>query len=236
MEPPRRAVSPELLRIGNDLRVAEKAGDALDIRLCHLLLDTVGTKAGDLASDIDVSFVDRVAEVMPGVAAYDEGSGLAHKGAHMADRARHDDGDALHRDPAARAGVAFDDDEPPAPGRGRRLRGVAAHPHRPAHDVLGETGPGMPVDDNLGRRIHAGAIITDMPLDLDMNGCRQPDRYGVGAVRVQYAPMMFIIRRANPVQLLVQLPNRALREVDLDHANSPIGDARNRPSPDAVPR
>src|SRR5271166_271714 len=94
----------------------------------------------------------------------------------------------------------------------------------------------MAVDDNLGRRIHAGAVIADMPLDHDMNGHGQADSDGVGAVRVHHPPMMFIVPRANSVQALVQLPDRALREVDLDHANSPIGDARNRPSPGGAPR
>jgi hypothetical protein len=75
----------------------------------------------------------------------------------------------------------------------------------------------MAVDDNLGRRVHAGAVIADMPFDLDVNGRGEPDGNGVGAVRVHYAPMTFIVPEADSVQPLVKLPDRALREIDLDH-------------------
>src|SRR6516165_2138364 len=94
--------------MGNDLRAAEERSDPMEIGRHHLLLHAVGAEAGDLAGDKDVDLVDRIAEVMPGVAANDEGTCLAHEGAHMAHRATDHDGDALHRNAAARAGVDFD--------------------------------------------------------------------------------------------------------------------------------
>ena len=75
----------------------------------------------------------------------------------------------------------------------------------------------MAIDDNRRHRVHAGTIVTDMPPDLDMHGRREPDRDGVGAVRVHHLPMMFIVPRTDPMQPLVQFPNRTLREIHLDH-------------------
>jgi hypothetical protein len=40
---------------------------------------------------------------------------LRHEGRHVADVAMHDDVDALHRDAAARRGIALDDQQPAAP-------------------------------------------------------------------------------------------------------------------------
>ena len=64
---------------------------------------------------------------MVGVAADDQRTGLTHKRAHMPDRTANDDGDALHRDAAARTGIALNDDEPAATGGRSGLRGIAAH-------------------------------------------------------------------------------------------------------------
>src|SRR5208282_4413619 len=115
IEPPRRAVTLEPPRIGGDLGAGEKAGDAFDVGRRHLLLHAVGTEAGDIAGDKDVGLVNRVPEIVAGVAAHDEGTRLAHKAAHMADRTADHDGDAFHRNAAARAGVALNDDEAAAP-------------------------------------------------------------------------------------------------------------------------
>ena len=42
--------------------------------VAHLLLDAVGAEARDLAADVDPRLVDRVAEVLAGVAADDQAS------------------------------------------------------------------------------------------------------------------------------------------------------------------
>ena len=217
IEAPSRAVTPETRSIGDNGGTVEEGSDALDIGLRHLLLNAVGAEAGDSASDKDLGLVNRVAEVLTGVATNDQGAGLAHKRAHMADRTGNDNGDSFHRDAAARAGIAFDDDEPAAPrGRGG-LRGVAAHADRPAHNVLGEASAGMAVDDNRRRRVHAGAVIADMPLDLDMHRFGDADCDRVGAVRIQHLPMTLICPGGEPVQSLVQRGYRTPSQIDLDH-------------------
>ena len=75
----------------------------------------------------------------------------------------------------------------------------------------------MAMDDDRRRCVHARAVISDMAVDLDPNGCGEPDRDGVRAVRVYHPPGMLIVSGANPVQPLVQLPDRALGEIDLNH-------------------
>ena len=118
---------------------------------------------------------------MAGLAADDQRAGLAHKRAHMPDRTANDDGDALHRDTAARARTSLNDNGPAAARSRRRLRGVAAHAHEPAHYVLGEPGAGMAVHDHRGRRVHASAIVTDMAFDLDIDPLGDADSDIVGA-------------------------------------------------------
>src|SRR6266849_1641577 len=91
----------------------------------HLFLDAGGAEAGDLAGDEDLLLVERITEIVIGVAADDERTGLSHEAAHMADAAADDDVDALHRDAAARAGIALDDEHAAASRGAGRLRGVA---------------------------------------------------------------------------------------------------------------
>src|SRR5271157_2796637 len=86
IEPPCRPVTPEPRRVGGDLGIAEKGGDMPDIVLRHLFLDTVGAEAGDSAGYKDLGLVDRVAEVVAGIAADDQRARLAHETAHMPDR------------------------------------------------------------------------------------------------------------------------------------------------------
>src|SRR5262245_3776231 len=112
IEAPCRAVTPETSRIPSNPGTIEETGDAFDIILGHRLLDAIGAEARDSAGDVDPSLVERVAEVMAGVAADDQRTGLAHECAHMPDRTANDNGDALHRDAAARTGVALNNDEP----------------------------------------------------------------------------------------------------------------------------
>src|SRR5271155_4712398 len=105
---------PKMGRIGGDAGAIEKGSNLLDIALRHLLLDAVGAQAGDGAGDKNLGLVERVAEIVAGVAADDQPAGLAHERAHVPDRTANDDVDALHRNAAAGTGVAFDDDEPAA--------------------------------------------------------------------------------------------------------------------------
>ena len=95
--------------------------------------------AGDRAAHVDARLVDRVAERVAGVAAARRGAPrLRHERAHVADRAADDDVDALHRDAAARDGVAVHDEQAAVAGRAGRLAGVAVDDDRARHHVLGE--------------------------------------------------------------------------------------------------
>ena len=80
----------------------------------------------------------RIAERIAGIAEHDEIAGLRHEGRHVADRALHDDVDALHRDAAARRGVALDDQQAAAAGRAGLLAGIAFDMHVAGHHVLGD--------------------------------------------------------------------------------------------------
>src|SRR5271170_6125024 len=208
---------PETGRITGHAGAVEQAGYVLDISLRHLLLDAIGAKAGDRTGDKDLGLVKRVAKVVTGLAADYQGAGLAHERAHMSDRTADDNRDPLHRDAAARPRVALDDDEPAATRGGSGLRGVAAHPDDPAHDVLGEPGPGMAVHGDRGRRVHAGAIVSDMPVYLDLHRLGEADRNRMRAIRVQHPPMTFVGPRSEPVQSLVQFAHRTPRQIDFDH-------------------
>ena len=126
--------------------------------------------------------------------------------------------------------------QPAASRGGRRLRGVAAHPHAPAHDVLGDAGAGMAVDRDSRRRVHAGAVIADMAVDLDVDRRGEPDRDRVRAVRV-HAPATAArwCPGASRCRRSFRSRTELCRQVDLDHG--PVtGAARNRRSPGAAPR
>ena len=75
----------------------------------------------------------------------------------------------------------------------------------------------MAVDDNARRRVHAGAVIADMPLDLDMHRLRDADCNRVGTVRIEHSPMTLFLPGGEPVQSLVQRSYRTPSQIDLDH-------------------
>ena len=68
IEAPSRAVTPKTSRIASNAGTIEEGGDALGIARSHLLFDAVGAEAGDSAGDKDLSLVNRVAEVLTGIA------------------------------------------------------------------------------------------------------------------------------------------------------------------------
>ena len=79
----------------------------------------------------------------------------------------HDDVDALHRDAAARGGVALDDQQAALAGGAGILAGVALDADLARHHVLGDAGAGRAMHDDGRLLVHAGAIIADAALDLD---------------------------------------------------------------------
>ena len=137
--------------------------------VAQLLLDAVRAEARDRAAHVEPRLVDRVAERLARVAADDEAARLRHERAHVPDRAADDDVDALHRDPAARRGVAVDDEQPAAAGRSGRLAHVAVDDDRP--DIMFSASPVLALPCTRTRRalVHPGAVVADVPLDLDLD-------------------------------------------------------------------
>ncbi len=133
----------------------------------------------------------------------------------MADGAADDDVDALHRDPAAGRGVAAHDEEAAAPRRARRLARAALDDDRPRHHVLGDAGARVPVHAHGRELVHAGAVVADVPVDLDLDVRVDPARDRVGAVRVDDAPPAWARAAAGElVQPCVQLAERRRGQVD----------------------
>ena len=147
----RRAVAAELRDIDLRRRARPCRAARRSVALCSSRIAFSMQSAPrlfDLAAHEQPRLVDRIAERIAGVAEHHEIAGLRHEGRHVADRALHDDVDALHRDAAARRGVAVDDQQAAAAGRAGRLLGVALHVHAARHHVLGDAGAGVAVDDD----------------------------------------------------------------------------------------
>src|ERR1700676_422704 len=92
--------------------------------LLYGLLDAIRPDAPDAAAYVEIRLVDRIPERLSGVAEHDQIARLGHEGRQVADRSLDDDIDALHRDPAARRGVAVDHQQAAASGGAGRLGGV----------------------------------------------------------------------------------------------------------------
>jgi len=183
----------------------------------HLLLDAVGAEALGRAADVEARLVDGIAERLAGVTEHDERSGLRHEGRHVADRALHDDIDALHRNAAARRGVTVDDQQPATPGGAGRLAGVAGHADLTRHHVLGEPDAGIALHDDGRRLVHAGAVVPDMPLDLDGHGHLETNGDGMLSARIEHRPGGLVGVGGKIMQRLVQVPDARLGEIDNGH-------------------
>ncbi len=74
--------------------------------------------------------------------------------------------------------------------------------------------------------VHAGAVVADVPVDLDLDLGVEPARDGVRTARVDDAPVTRTGRTPGEVvQALVQLTQRRRREVDdLDGCVLTLGD------------
>src|SRR5215472_10269947 len=150
----------------------------------HLLLDAIGAQALDPPLNIDLRLVDRITQALAGIAAHDQATGLGHEGAEVADRPTDHDIHPLHGDAATRRSVALDDQEA-AVARGTcGLAGIAFDPDRTRHDVLGDADAAMAVDDHLRLLVHAGAVVADMALDLDLERQIEPRCHSMSTLGV----------------------------------------------------
>src|ERR1039457_4556255 len=112
----------------------------------HLLLDAIGAQALNLALNVELRLVDRIAQTLPRVPADHEAAGLGHERTHMADRTADHDVHTLHGYAATRGSIAFDDQQAALAGGTGGLAGVAFHPHFARHDVLGNAHAAVAVD------------------------------------------------------------------------------------------
>src|SRR6202043_2720453 len=105
-----------------------------------------------------------------------------------ADRAFHENIDALHRNAAARGGVAVDDQQSAATDGTGRLAGIAHDVNQSVHHVFGNPGAGIAANPDRRPLGHAAAIIADMAVDLDLDRGIDADADGVVALGVLDLP------------------------------------------------
>src|SRR5882724_2543477 len=205
-----RSIHPEVIdfRLAIETAATQHVGQALAIVRRHRFFDAVRAQAFDVAAHEYRCFIDGVAERVAGVAEYDQASCLRHEGAHGADRAFHQNIDALHRNAAARGGVAVDDQEPAATGGAGRLARIAHDVNQSGHHVFGYAGPGIAVNPDFGLLVHAAAIVADVTLDLDLDRGIDADADRVLALRILDLPERLVGVRREPVQCLVDLTHR----------------------------
>src|SRR5258708_12791389 len=79
----RRAIAAKAVRVGLDLSPLQQGGDTGAILRIDILLDAVGAEARHPAGDEDLGLVERIAEVMIGIAADDERAALTHEQPHI---------------------------------------------------------------------------------------------------------------------------------------------------------
>ena len=82
-------------------------------------------------------------------------------------------------------GIALDDEQPAMAGGARRLAGIARDPDQPDIMFSATPTPALPWIDDLGLLVHAGAIVADMPVDLDRDRRIEADGDRVLPVRIE---------------------------------------------------
>src|ERR1700691_4017797 len=63
-----RAVAPEISRLGRKLGLREQRLQRPAMLVGHVLLDAIRAQTGDAAADVEGGLVNRIAEMMPGIA------------------------------------------------------------------------------------------------------------------------------------------------------------------------
>jgi hypothetical protein len=100
-------------------------------------------------------------------------------------------------------------------GSAGRLARVPVDDDRARHQVLGDARAGVAVDAHGRELVHAGAVVADVPLDLDLHVRVDAAGDGVRAVRVDDPPMPRSWALAGElVEAAVELRQRRDREVD----------------------
>ncbi len=105
---------------------------------------------------------------------------------------------------------------PPWAEAPRRLAGVALHMDHARHHVFGQADAGVAVNDDLGVLVHPGAIVADVPLDLDRDRHLQSTGDGVGALRLDHFPVGRFRLGGQIMESLVEFANRGPRQIDFD--------------------
>ncbi len=182
--------------------------------VAHNLDHAIRAQAGDRAAHIKMRLIDGIAERLARIAQHRQGARLRHEGGHVADRAFDDDIDALHRNAAPCAGVAIDHKRSAMGGGAGGLAGVSFHMHEAGHHVLGDADASVAVDNDMRLLVHAGAVIADMPIDIDLNRRGQANRDGVATAGIEDAPIALISLPADAMQDRVQPTNGFRFKVD----------------------
>ena len=97
-------------------------------------------------------------------------------------------------------------------------RGAALDDHHARHHVLGHADAAVAVDADGRVLVHAGAVVADVAVDLDLVGTVESDRDRVLAAWVEHAHAAARRRRRRIVQALVQLADAVGREVERQDA------------------
>ena len=122
---------------------------------------------------------------------------------------------------------------PPRPVAAADWLALPSTDHRARHDVLGHADAAVAVHAHGGLLVHAGAVVADVPVDVDLERRVEADRDGVAPAGVAHAPAprrAGLVRRR--VQPGVELAQRRLREVDdLDGRLGPASSSDQRSLP-----
>src|SRR5262249_47588818 len=118
---------------------------------------------------------------------------------------------ALQRDAAPSRGVAMDDEQPAAGAGCRRLARAPLDDDRAGHDVLGDPDATVALDPDRGELVHAGAVVADVTVDLDLVGGVEPNDDAVLAARVEHPHPA---DRIGQMQTAVELADAVGRQVE----------------------
>ena len=176
VEPPRRAVAPELGRVDvvDPGPLEQLARARRRVLVAHLLLDAVGAEPCDRAAHVEARLVDRVAERVAGVAAARPASRVCAMNALMCPTEPRTTMSTPFIEMPQRAEASpWTTSSPPRPVAPGRLARVAVDDDRARHHVLGDAGAGVAVHAHGRALVHAGAVVAHVALDLDLDRARR---------------------------------------------------------------
>src|SRR5579875_2390889 len=217
-----RVVVVELLAT-DELRQRRRRAEAVDTELAlhelgvgvgPLALDAVDPQRGDLATDVDLAVVHRVAEAVADVAADDLAAPLHHESGHRAGVAADDDRPALLVDAGPGADLPLDHDVAAAQrGAGERA-GVALDDDDAGHHVLRHRPADAPVDLDLRPVDHAAAEVAEAAFEGDPAPGEDADRQRVTGAGLQDGDVGDALLVEQRAQLEIDLANRQITRVE----------------------